>query len=369
MSRIPGARVSGIPKRARILIMKTHAIGDLLLTTPAIRDIRRAWPDAEITLLTATWSAPVVRNNPHLDRLIEVDDRVFLQRRWGGLMKLCLRLLARRFDAAFLFHPLPAVHALAWLARIPRRYGLVWQGDGFRLTAGHRQDFGVYDALNFQNVAALAGAKPGSPRLEAYPSSAETAKVAALLEARGVAATDTVLLVAPGGGRNSKDDVAAKRWPSAHFTTVLAEFARRRPEVRIVISGAKGDRPETRHLAERLPSAVDLSESVTLGELIALTRRARTVLCNDSAVLHLAVAAGVPVVAPFGPTSRTRFLPEGAREFSPQATIACSPCYISGAFPGCDIGYRCMQEITPETVLANVEAALDAGPRAPAFDA
>ena len=71
----------GIPENARILIIKTHAIGDLLLTTPAIRDLRSAFPSAHITLLVGSWSASVVRGNPALDEIIEVEDSVFLNKK------------------------------------------------------------------------------------------------------------------------------------------------------------------------------------------------------------------------------------------------------------------------------------------------
>src|SRR5690606_41125943 len=57
----------------RILIIKTHAIGDLLMTTPAIRDIRGAHPQAHITLLVGKWSSPAIRWNPHIDERIEVE--------------------------------------------------------------------------------------------------------------------------------------------------------------------------------------------------------------------------------------------------------------------------------------------------------
>lgn len=349
----------------RILIVKTHAIGDLLLTTPAIRDIRRAYPQAHIALLVGKWSAPAVHANPHLDELIEVDDTVFLGRpNLWLLTKLLLRLRGMRFDKAFVFHPSPLVHLFTRLAGVPVRYGLVSARGGRHLTASVPERLGPDDYYpeNFLRVAALDGLSTGAPVPEVHPAPGDDEAADALLRASGVMPDTGYVLVAPGGGRNSKDDVAAKRWPVESFIEVVRTLTRTHPALRVILTGAGSDRAETSAVAAAVPGVIDLTGQTSLRTLFGLTRRTRAVLCNDTALLHIAVACGTPVVAAFGPTLRARFLPPHMRDDAVQATIACSPCYIGGHFPGCGIGHQCMREIGPEVLTAKLEAVLARSP-------
>ncbi|MCD6024327.1 MAG: lipopolysaccharide heptosyltransferase [Fibrobacteria bacterium] len=349
-----------LPANARILILKTHAIGDLLMTTPAIRDLRAAYPAAHVTLMTGSWSAPAVRANPHLDEILEFDDRVLLDRRLAGMLRLLWRVRRGKFDAAVIFHPSPLLHLFALLAGIPRRYGLL-RGAGNRfLTAGAVEDLGpgTYYPVNFQRVAALTGASIGEPQLEARTLPEEEASAAALLSGAGVDPEEAFVLVAPGGGRNSKDDVAAKRWPSGHFAALLQTLRSRMPQTRIVLTGSAADAAETGAVLSAVPGAVDLTGRTTLAELFCLAGRARAVVCNDSALLHIAVARGTPVVAPFGPTSLERFVPPSARGLCAKSALACSPCYVGGDFPGCPIAFQCMRDLTPEALWTGLARAL-----------
>lgn len=351
---------------ARILIIKTHAIGDLLMSTAAIRDLREAYPSAHIALLTGRWSADAVRRNPHLDEILEFEDRKLLDapRHPFAVAGLLARIRRKRFDAALVFHPLPALHLFARLAGIPVRYGLAREGRSSRfLTASVREDLGpdAYYPVNFQRVAALAGAIPGSPEPEAHFDVEDARDAGALLRAGGIGPETPYILAAPGGGRNSKEDVAAKRWPAESFAEAVREAVRRHPELRVVLTGAPSDREENRVVAAGIPGALDLTGRTRLRQLFALAKGARAVLCNDSALLHIAVASGAPVVVPFGPTLRERFVPPALRHLSIQAPTRCSPCYVGGAFPGCAIGHRCMREIAPADALARLEAIL-AGP-------
>ncbi len=358
-------RKGGQPGAPRILIVKTHAIGDLLLTTPAIRDIRRAYPQAHIALLVGKWSAPAVHANPHLDELIEVDDTVFLGRpRLHLLTQLLFRLRRLRFDKAFVFHPSPLVHLFTRLAGIPVRYGLASARGGRHLTAAVPERLGPDDYYpeNFLRVAALDGVPTGAPVPEVHPAPGDDAEADEALRAAGGNPGADFVLVAPGGGRNSKDDVPAKRWPVEYFVAVVRELGRTRPGLQVVVTGAGSDRAETGVLAAAVPDVLDLTGKTSMRTLFSLTRRARAVLCNDTALLHIAVACGTPVVAAFGPTLRARFLPPHLRDDAVQATIACSPCYIGGHFPGCAIGYQCMREIGPEALTARLEAVLARSP-------
>jgi heptosyltransferase-2 len=355
---------SGKKGARRILIIKTHAIGDLLMTTPAIRDLRIAHPGAHIALMVGKWSAPAVRHNPHLDEIIEFEDSVLLGGRPIAALGLLARILRKRFDTAVIFHPSPLLHLFAMLAGIPSRYGLLRGRRNLFLTGGAPEDLGEdsYYPVNFQRVAALAGAVPGPADLEVHATAEEEASAARLLAEVGIVPGDPFILVAPGGGRNSKDDVEAKRWPVEHFASLLLSMRAGYPGMGIILAGSPGDREETAFVAKTVPGAVDLAGKTTLGQLVCLARGAAAIVCNDSALLHIGIACKRPVVAPFGPTALERFVPEGGRNLCVKSDIACSPCYVGGDFPGCAIGFRCMRELVPEALWTRLKAALEAGP-------
>jgi ADP-heptose:LPS heptosyltransferase len=350
-------------KPQRILIIKTHAIGDLLMATPAIRDIRAAHPSAHITLMVGSWSAAAVRHNPHINELLEVNDAVFLGRRnWRAIFSLLFKIRRGRFSKAFVFHPLPVVHLFTRLAGIPVRYGLMNEHGSRHLTSGVREDLGAqtYYPVNFQSVAALDGVAIGPMSLEAFTSPQDERDVQAVLADAGVGPGEDIVLVAPGGGRNSKEDVAARRWPAAKFAALLRDTTARHPSLKVVLTGSHLDSVDTAAVAAAVPGAVDLTARTTLPQLFALADRARAVVCNDSSLLHIAVARGTPAVVPFGPTGAAQRVPAEMLRFVEQSGLPCSPCYVGGRFPGCGIGFACMKEMSVEAIQIRLEAALAA---------
>jgi lipopolysaccharide heptosyltransferase II len=352
-------------KPHRILVIKTQAIGDLLLTTPALRDLRASHPDAQISLMVGAWSAAAIRKNPNLNEVIEFEDRVLLRGHFWGALRLLWQIRKRRFDAAVIFHPSPFLHLFALLAGIPIRYGLTrGERNGF-LTKGVPEDLGpnTYYPENFQRVVALMGApttaKPHTLDLEVHSDAEADRAASELLTVSGWIPGEPFLLVAPGGGRNSKDDVAAKRWPIENFIAVLQRIQTRWPTLRIVVTGSAGDREDTKALARVFPGAIDLTGATTLPQLFRLAAKAEAILCNDSALLHIGIANRTPVVVPFGPTLKDRFVPESGRALCIQSTTVCSPCYVGGSFPGCTIGYQCMREITPDMIYGRLEPLIE----------
>ncbi len=352
-----------LPANANILVVKFNAIGDLVMTTPTLRDLRTTYPSAHLTLMVGSWSAPVIRNDPHLDAVLEFDQDIFLRRRWSDLFRLLQEVRRRRFDAVVILHALIPVHLFFLLAGIPLRFGMARNGRDFFLTRSVPEEFepGRYYGAKYQQVAALAGARIGSEVPELPVSAADESSARTLLAEGGLPAGADFLLVAPGGGRNPRTDMEAKRWPIAHFVGAIRLLSARHPDLRIVVAGAESDRAETEAVARQIPEVVDLTGRVTLTQLAAVARASRAVLCNDSSMLHLGVAVDVPVVVPFGPTSARQLVPENAREFVWQSGIACSPCYRVGSgvhFPGCPIKYQCQRDAVPELLLPHLERAL-----------
>jgi lipopolysaccharide heptosyltransferase II len=343
-----------------ILIVKTHAIGDVLMATPAFRALRLAHPEARITLLVGKWSYPVVRHNPHIDEFVVVDEKIFFAKKVVELFRLVRKLRARHFDYAVVLHPSPMLHLFSWLCGIPQRIGLQREKKSLFLTAGVMEngDHAFYYPNNFLELAALSGPRHNDCALEA-PYGAEESKGFEMLASRvGLSLTEPYLLVAPGGARNPKETISARLWPLDHYRQLLQLVNERFPRLRIVLSGGPGDADLCSSLAKTTPAVIDLCAQTSLGELLVLADHADAVLCNDSSMLHIALARGKEVFGFFGPTGSATRVPPLPNAHALQAVLACAPCYRYAVFSGCDKGAECMRLITPNRAFAVLEPVL-----------
>src|SRR5262245_51395198 len=115
----------------------------------------------------------------------------------------------------------------------------------------------------------------------------------------------------------------------------------------VLLVGGRGDAPHTAAVRAALPAAIDLAGNTDLGTLLAILERAAGVLANDSGIMHLAAALGVPVVGVFGSTSPGWTAPLGPRAGWVSHPVPCSPCYART----CPIDFECMLWLDPEALV------------------
>src|SRR5687767_9916853 len=113
----------------RLLVRGTNWIGDAIMSVPALREIRRLFPQAEITLLVRPWVTDVYSEVPVFDGVIELDSKG-RHRGWSGLGRIASELRRREFDLAILLPNSIGAALAVWHARIPRRVGYErdWRG-------------------------------------------------------------------------------------------------------------------------------------------------------------------------------------------------------------------------------------------------
>ncbi|HPQ39174.1 MAG TPA: glycosyltransferase family 9 protein [bacterium] len=331
----------------KILAVKTHAMGDVLMTTPAIRALKHRFPDSVIHYLTGQWSAPALENNPHIDTVISVPDSMFHQKRFLRLAKLIMQLRAERYDACALFQPARMMRVFAGLTGARR---IVSPGpDGSDQSGSTVSQWRAcrdrYVAEDFMDVVRLLGTSTGDLRLEYCVTRDAMERVDRLLLNRH-AQSDDFLLVCPGGGRNPRDFVRQKLWPLDRFAQVI-EFAIS-DGIPVIMAGGRSDGEYLASLGDGT-GVVNLAGKTSLAELAALLTRARMLLTNDSAPMHLALAVGCPFVAIFGPTRRAALLPASGRFMTVEAAFPCAPCYDNEPFKACE-RMDCIQSIDVDTV-------------------
>lgn len=319
-----GPAPSGGPPR-RILVIKFWGMGSIVLTTPALRALRRAHPGAAITFLTFA-------QNETICRAIDAIDRVHPFRAdslpvFASSCLALLRVLRReRFDVVLDLEFFANFTALVTgLSGAPVTVGFhtpkFWRAAFY--TAGVPFE-GRHITENFLQAAAALGAVPDGAGLDPLP--ARDAAVAALdrrLAAHGVRPGERLVCI----NVNASSLDHKRRWPLASYRRLIERLLAAGEPWRVVLIGAPEDAAYVAPLRAALPPAVvDLSGAIDVAELIALLHRAHLFIGNDSGPLHLAAAAGVPTVSFFGPETPALYGPRGAGHTILYKGVACSPC-------------------------------------------
>jgi heptosyltransferase II len=328
---------------ARMLIRGTNWIGDAVMSEPALSAIRQAFPKADITLLVKPAIAELFQQHPAIDHLLVYEHRG-RHARLSGKWALGSELRRGRFDVAILFQNAFEAALLAFLAGIPRRYGYGTDGRAFLLsdaitapnrTALAHQTQYYLDLLRPLGITPL----PAAPRL--FVSDSEEKRMTQRLMEAGIQATERLIGINPGSTYGS-----AKRWLPERF----AQAADRMVEQfggRVVIVGAAGEEALGQAIAEKMLSKpVVLSGRTSIRELMAVIKRCRPFVTNDTGPMHIAAAFGVPVVAIFGPTDFRTTSPFGETHQIVRQPVECSPCLLRE----CPIDHRCMTGVTVEQV-------------------
>ncbi len=324
-----------------ILIRSTNWIGDAVMTTPAIRGVRKNFPNARIAILAKPWTAPVFQNNPHVDEIIPYEASGA-----GGRVALAGQLKQRGFDAAILFQNAFEAALIAYLARIPIRIGYARDMRAPLLThpvACTKNIRKLHQTHYYNEILKGAGLTPDGSRLELYVSPSERKTAAEILKRENIEASDRVVGINPSATFGS-----AKQWFPERFAEV-SDRLNREFGTKTLVFGGPGDK----ELGERIKGimnskAVDLSGKTTLKEAIALISRCDLFVTNDSGLMHVAAALNAPQIAIFGSTDHVATGPRNERARIVRSDLPCAPCLERQ----CRLGHRkCMEKISVENVL------------------
>ncbi len=360
---------------ARILVRGVNWLGDAVMTTPALARLRRRFPDARITILTAAKLAPLWSPHPDVDDVLSFDAG-------EGVMSVARLLRARRFDLALLLPNSPRAGLEAFLARIPRRVGIRWPWRDWLLTdvvapdprvvkMRRRMPAEVVERLRESNPApnwGLPSPGPESHQLFHYlrlveslggdptPLPPRLGILAGEIDAareRFDLGTGTRWIGINAGAEYGP----AKRWPTASFAAVARDVAAR-PGHGLVLFGGPSDKATVAEILGGIGTTAspirDLSGRTSLRELAATLACCEAVVTNDTGPMHVAAAVGTRVIVPFGSTSPELTgpgLPGDPRHALLKSDAPCGPCFLRE----CPADLRCLRGIAPERVIAALE--------------
>jgi heptosyltransferase II len=342
----------------KILVRGTNWIGDAVMAIPAMRQLRRAFPDAEITLHTRSWAEGIFRDARFIDEILPFDKTSSKIRDAFAQAKI---LKEKKFDVAILLPNSFESALVAKLARIPKRFGYAKDGRSFLLTTAvkapawkntRHEAFYYLNLIDEVEKELPGAARPPdeTPSADLPVSEERREKTRELFLENGLdPAKRTVALGV--GSTNSR----AKRWPAASYAALndrlQTEFG-----VNVVLVGGPDERAvsrEVQDLAGRKP--VDFTGKTDLAEAVAVLAEVDLLVSNDMGLAHIAPATGTKTLVIFGPTN-----PETTRPFSENAEIVrrtdveCSPCMLRD----CPIDHRCMTWISADEVFEKARAIL-----------
>ena len=354
---------------ANILAVRLDSIGDVLMTTPALRAVKQSRPGRRVTLLTSPSGAEAAALVPEVDRVI-VYEAPWMKataprpdsRADHALIE---RLRAEDFDAAVVFtvysqNPLPAV-LLCYLADIPLRLAHCRENPYQLLTDWVKEtepDDGIRHEVRRQlDLVAAVGCRTADERLSARVAHADRVRVRSLLAAVGVGPGRPRVVVHPGATAESR------RYPP----DLYAEACRRlvmEDGCQVIFTGSEGERPLVDSIQRGMtaPSA-SLAGRLSLGELAALLELTPVLVTNNTGPAHLAAAVGTPVVNLYALTN-PQHTPWGVPSRVLYHDVPCKFCYKSV----CPEGHgNCLRLVPPEAVVTAVRELMALPAAAPAM--
>ncbi len=287
----------------RILVVKPCCFGDVMMATPAIRAIALHFPDAVIDVLTTSWCAEALRNNPRVRSVYRYPDTLTIV----GFLSLARKIRQGRYDLGVSLDRSPIVNSLLFVSRIPERVGIDSSGRGVGLTRRVSPRVGEHETDLYMRVAKAIGAGNDDPKPEYCAQSDARRTASRLLDGL----SRPIVVIHPGGAVNPGSSFLSKRWPAEMFGQLASELIQRHG-ASVVVVGTESDESATQGTIDFTDGDVtDLSARLTVPELAAVCERAQLYVGNDSGMSHLASAVGTPTVTIFGPTDPDMYRPLG----------------------------------------------------------
>jgi heptosyltransferase-2 len=279
-----------------ILIVRTDRIGDVVLTTPAIKAVYRSYPGSRICVLVTPATFDLVNGNPYVDEIL-VDDRQGRHKGLFGFLRLTREIRLKRFDLAIIYHTKRRYNLACWAAGIPHRLGYKNEKFGFLLSLPLKDVRALgtkHEAEYCMDVLKAIGVEYGD--LDIFvPLQKKAEEWASHWMQENNLKPNEFIVIHPGASD------PAKCWPTANFALLTDRLAERYAS-KIVLIGS----PQTIPLAEEIlrqtrkaPEFLDLTGKTSLAQMVSLLRRARLLISNDSGPVHVAAGVGGSVISLF----------------------------------------------------------------------
>lgn len=333
----------------KILVRGTNWIGDAVMSVPALRELRRIFPDARIALHTRSWADGLFRDADFIDELVTYD-----KHKWKvkDVYHNSEFLKSDGYDLALLFPNSFESALTTFLSRVPQRFGYNKDLRGLLLTEpiavpewkNRRHEVFYYLNLVSEIEKRALGRDTVSlaiPDISLEVSDERRLEAGRLLTGFGIDPYKRIVALGVGS-TNSR----AKRWPAGRYAE-LADRLQRDADVNVVLLGSKEEIDVSDSVAgicQKKP--INIAGKTNLSEAVSILASIDLLISNDMGLAHVAPSVGTETIVLFGPTN-----PETTQPFSDKALLIrkdvdCSPCMLRD----CPIDHRCMTQISVDEV-------------------
>lgn len=348
----------------RVLVVQPYGIGDLLFLTPVLRALRQMPGSETVDMILGSRTDAVIAANPHINEIFSINKDVWhAQGKWKAfrdMRELTSKLVKKKYDL-LLDYSLRGEYGFwaQFFLGIPRRAGFDYKKRAFF----HNIKFPIPEGFHKKHVAeyfAALAEKAGVPvrdlSMEFYVSTADRKNADGILKELGAG---NFLALSAGGGESWGKDAHFKRWPPKYFAQLAEKFKSKYGISGAVILGSGGENELAQEVLQGLRGpALNLCGKVSLGVSAALIEKSQVFLGNDGGLMHLAHALKRPVIALFGPVDPVSYGPFPLRASAAavvKENLECRPCYAKFRYNGSCEHRKCLQELTPDEVLTQLE--------------
>lgn len=333
-----------------IIIRMPNWLGDVVMATPVIADVRKNFPKARITAMCQKNVAGLLTGNPHLNEVYSFTrPNVFLPRQ--PYRDIIERLRQGKYDLGILLTNSFSSAWWFWRGNVKKRLGYANEWRNFLLNMkepfpherGKEHLVLTYKRLLLPLGIALTDTSP-----ELFVTEEERKRVQAILREHKVPPIRKLIGMNPGAAFGP-----AKCWLPDRFRQVALKLLEN-PENHVVFFGDEASRPLIQEICRGMPErAVNLAGMTKLRELVGLIEACDVFLTNDSGPMHIAAAVRTPLLALFGSTSD---IATGPYKFGKviHKHVSCSPCYLRT----CPIDFKCMKQIEVDEVVSELKKML-----------
>lgn len=331
-------------------------IGDVVLTTPIIRSVRNALPDAYIAYLGEKSAVSLLEHNPNLNEIISFDfsrPTILEQTRVAWLLR------QRKFDLAVDLFSNPRTALLTYLTGAKVRVGGERKGRGNLYTVQVRDDEKPKTAIEFHNqFICAAGIEPTSNKTEIFLSDDEKREARIYLQwlDHENAPLD---LTKPIIGIHAGASWPAKMWLPERFGALADVFTAKLGGQVLLITGPK-DQAAAHAVLKHSTANVKVISNLPLRQLSAIIDSCSVFIANDAGPMHIAAALGVPTIGLFGPGEENIWFPysEADGHKALRKNVPCHPCHLDFCNREGDGYMECMKLLSVEEVFTAVKQSL-----------
>lgn len=342
----------------KILLFKIGAIGDTLMTTPFLRQLRRKNPDAEIDYLIGNSSKEVLIGNKNLDNIISFDESIIFKKKISQYISLTSNIKKRKYDVVYVLDKHWALNLTSKFFDIKKRIGFDRQGkEGVLLTDKVLYGNEKHEIYYYLDLLKAEGVKPdySDTKMDLNLSKSDFNKAESVWKKHSLK-NKKVICVIPGGGSNPGESTGVRNWPIYRYIGLIEKLIAKKYSV--VLIGGKSDKKLSEIILENIKNEkiIDLTGILKLKESAAVISKCDYVVCNDSGPMHLAACVNDKIISLFGSTNPKRKAPilknshaiwKGKRDYEPEYELY-------GKMPG-KKAIDSIKKITAEEVLAYIK--------------